>query len=73
MTTQITSDHEWIKAAAAYDRDALIDDIKAIYNCHEVDVSAAGDVWIRNPQQGRWLSYDSLTRCVRNLKTGDAA
>lgn len=65
------TNQEWIKAAAENDRDALIDGIKRIYNCHEADVDAEGGVWIANPQAGHWLDEDGIARVARALQAGD--
>lgn len=62
---------DWITTAAENDRDALIQGIKILYNCAEVDVDADGDVWIQGPQAGHWVKDDGLSRIARALERGD--
>lgn len=69
MTTM--TNQEWIKAAIENDRGALIDGVKTLYNCREVDVNDEGGIWIADPQSGHWLDDDGLARVARALKAGD--
>lgn len=42
------------------DKGDLVDAIKDHHNCIEVEVDGHGDVWIRTPQVGHWLSDEYL-------------
>lgn len=61
----------WIKAAIENDRDALIDGIKHIYNCREVELNDDGGIYIAGPQAGHWLDDDGIERVARALRAGD--
>lgn len=39
----------------------LCDAVKEKFNCHEVEITDAGEIWIANPQTGHWLSADHVT------------
>jgi hypothetical protein len=53
------------------DHEGLLDGIKTIYNCREVEVDRRGKVWIADPQRGHWLDRDGRMRIARALAHGD--
>jgi hypothetical protein len=61
---------EWIKAANENDSDDLINAIKSVHNCREVEIGLSGGVWIADPQRGHWLDDDALAHIVHVLKYG---
>jgi|GEM_PF-3751350 hypothetical protein len=61
----------WINAAIENDREALIDGIKTIYNCREVEVTDDGRIRIAQPQRSHWLGEDEIERVGRALRAGD--
>jgi len=61
----------WIARAHAFDREALIDGIKYLYNCREVNLDFDGGVWIANPQRGRWLDDAELEHVANALRAKD--
>jgi hypothetical protein len=65
------TDRELITTAVGNDREALIDGVRHIYNCRDVDVDDDGNVWISVPQIGHWLDDDGIARIARALKAGD--
>ena len=65
------TDHEIIMEAAAYDPDTLRGGIMTLYNCSEIEVDGAGEVWIANPQPGHWLDDDGIARIARAIRAGN--
>ena len=61
----------FIFAAIDNDREALINGIKTLYNCHTVEISDQGRIAIADPQHFHWLGDDGLQRIERALKAGD--
>jgi hypothetical protein len=65
-----TRDRRFILAAIDHDRDGLIDGIKRLYHCREVEVDAAGEIWIADPQRPHWLDKCDLAHINEALRDG---
>ena len=53
-----------IQALALLNRAALIDTVKASFHCQKADVDVAGDIWIADPEMGRWLTGAELDKII---------
>lgn len=67
----MTSARALILDAAENEREALIDGIKALFNCREADVDEEGDIWVADPQLGHWLNAEKLARVEQALRDGE--
>jgi hypothetical protein len=67
MTRQMLTSRQWIKASSQNDLDDLINTIKSIHNCREVEIGDDGRVWIADPQRGHWLNDADLADLVHDL------
>jgi len=47
-----------------YDKEDVVDYVRAWANCDYADVDDDGDVWISDPMRGHWLDAGKLAELV---------
>lgn len=55
----------FIAAAAADDREAILDSIVQWNNTTDNDIDEDGAVWVSNPQTGHWLDAERIVEFAR--------